>query len=385
MCTPCVYWLEKTYIFRKQCRKSDTKFRSFLRKVKNKKIHRLDELSDTEDEENGSEDMDLAFVQEYDRKVLDAKVKEQLDVKVKEQLDAKVKEQLDAKMKERAITERKILVSQIKRGLFEALDNLDEEETGTVEVAAVPTSSFLADLQLDVEVEEEIEQEEVEMEEEEVREQVILAPSPPRKKLAPRQANKKKKMSPVKVEVLPSDSEISVVEEEAVDGNIKEEDQEQGDVGETETTAVIMRSGLIHSCRDCNRKFHTAGELVKHSKLHKSSKNNCDDCGKCFSSSGSLFRHQKIHRDEKQHKCDVCGKSFTQKGSLLRHAVVHNENGERPFACDDCDKSFSQRHLLTLHVTKAHSDLAVTYLFRCNECPKVSSELLWPDGHVPTR
>lgn len=46
MCPPCVYQLEKFYIFRKVCRKTDTKYRSFLRKLKSKKIQRLDELSD---------------------------------------------------------------------------------------------------------------------------------------------------------------------------------------------------------------------------------------------------------------------------------------------------------------------------------------------------
>lgn len=335
MCTPCVYQLEKLYIFRKQCRKADTKFRSFLRKLKSKKIRRLDELSDDEDEENGGEDTNLAFVQDYERQLIEAKVKEHME------------------------SDRKNLLKQIKRGLFEALDNLDGEGE-TVEDAApqsAPEPTFLADLELEEE-EEEME-DEAEEKNEVVNEPLHSSPSPPRKKLAPRQAKKKK--TPVKEEVYPSDSEESVVE------NDPEEVEE--------ASAVIMRSGLIHSCKDCNRKFHTPAELTKHSKLHKSSRNVCDDCGKCFSSSGSLFRHQKIHRDEKQYKCDVCGKSFTQKGSLLRHAVVHSDKGERPFACDDCDKSFSQRHLLTQHVSKAHSELAVTYLFRCNDCPKVSSVL----------
>lgn len=351
MCTPCVYQLEKFYIFRRQCRRTDAKFRSFVRKVKSKKISRLEELSDDEGGDDGGGDTDQAFVQNYERMLVDQQVSAQLHGHIQEKVE----------------TSSRQLLQQIKRTLYETIDNLVIENELTSK----------ADHQ------------EVFPEEEE---QADVEPRRSPKRVFTSQCAKPVRKSSVKVKAEPKlvaiEREVEVLFEDAVASESDENDENEGEETYEEEyqeqtkdppiemeyeseASVILKDGLIHNCKKCGRKFSSIEKLQKHQIYHVKDKNICEDCGKCFSSSGSLFRHMKIHSEVKDFQCQVCKKSFTQKGSLLRHLLVHQN--DRPFPCDQCDKSFSQRHLLTSHATVAHSDTSVTTIFRCNECPKVST------------
>lgn len=338
MCSSCVYQLEKFYIFRKQCRKTDAKFRSFVRKVKSRKIQRLDELSDDDDDEEGdSGDTNHALVQEYEAN----------------QVLQQVNEQMGSVLSERIARSERELLQKVKKTLYQKIDNLVHEELAP---------------KIDVVVKEKEKEKDKE-------------PSIPPVRASPKRAVKRKAEGAVDVTImmesvggdghlLLTDLDLSEQEEEEEEEPEEEEEQEPEPASQVQVgDAVVLKNGLIHACTECGRKFSTVEKLQKHAIDHEKERNVCGDCGKCFSSVGSLSRHQKIHSEEKAFKCDICGKGFTQKGSLQRHLLVHQ--ADRPFACDDCDKAFSQKHLLTEHVTKAHSDNAVLYLFRCHECPKV--------------
>lgn len=362
MCTPCVYQLEKFYMFRKLCRKTDSKYRSFVRKVKSKRITLLEELSDDDDDvDNDTGDTDRAFVQEYERNM--------------------VQDQLNAQLSKQVTTGRKHLLQRIKKTLYETIDNLVDEEYIPNHIVMKTNS--------------------------ETNSAVTPRKAPPKTPTSsPRYSTRKKKhSSPVSISM---PSEIGAEEEEgdktiaSNSGDDAEEDDEDEDameqdyegaipsvtltgdavqdeyevdyatdvpVTESESLAIVLKSGLIHKCSSCGRKFSSVEKLKKHQVYHKTEKNVCRDCGKCFSSSGSLFRHAKIHSAVKAFTCDVCEKGFTQKGSLQRHALVHQK--DRPFSCTACDRTFSQRNLLVDHEAKAHSASNVTYIFHCNECPKV--------------
>ena len=65
---------------------------------------------------------------------------------------------------------------------------------------------------------------------------------------------------------------------------------------------------------------------------------NCRICHKSYSKKCSLIRHMKIHDSSKALKCDVCLKLFSTKEKLKKLYRTHT--GEKPFACQICDKNF---------------------------------------------
>lgn len=398
MCSSCVYQLEKFYIFRKQCRKVDAKYRAFLRKVKSKKIKRLDEMSDDDDEEDeGSEDTNSAFVEDYERGLVQAKLSEQMAVeraKLEEEFQVEresLKQQFyndNDLMKTRLETERKTVLQKVKKDLTTMMQNWDGAESGDhqVDIIEEPMTTQYTNV---------YEGEMVELtEEHEIEEMVELAEkivvpqlsSPPVKKPPSRKVNKsikvvllnkKPRKRKSKGELIPREDEETEesdlkmeISAEVVPDVPEEEDFE--DVAFV-SDGVLLKNGLIHTCNDCDRKFHTRKELFNHSKFHTSSKNICGECGKCFSSGGSLLRHSLIHTDQKPFVCGTCGKAFTQKGSLMRHEAVHiSERGEQPHVCKICDRAFPLKQMLDRHEKKAHLEQTMTVLFRCNDCPKVS-------------
>ena len=346
MCLPCVYQLEKLSLFRKQCRKTDAKYRLFLRKVKSKKIERLDELSDDDDDDEDDTqgtDGNLAFVEDYEKRQLERKIQDQLQ--------------------SRLVCSRKEFLEQVKATLVNALDSLSEGDFVDAQKTVGTTERFA---------------------------KTNAAPKTPTKSTKQISPTKELMEEPRKTTGKEFDKIIQNLvledeESEDLDGTAcfhVESDYDQEEDSEeppTKTIAiegldgesVVFRTGLIHNCKKCGRKFATEAKLQKHSLHHEVAKpsNVCSVCGKCFSSSGCMLRHQKTHADIKPFNCQVCNRGFTQKTSLERHMNVHQD--EKPFPCEDCDRKFTQKDLLAEHKLKAHSDVGVTQVYMCTQCPKV--------------
>lgn len=73
----------------------------------------------------------------------------------------------------------------------------------------------------------------------------------------------------------------------------------------------------------------------------------------CIKSLSRLEIHMRIHSDTRPYRCPVfeCGKRFHTNGNLRKHSFVHT--GEKPHKCDICDKSFAQ--VLPAFIIKSYS------------------------------
>lgn len=328
MCPSCVYQLEKFYIFRRQCRRTDSKFRSFVRKVKSKKITRLDELSDDDEEDTEDSDMNVAFVQEYERNLYQGPAEDEINRQI--------------------VRERQKLLGQVKAKLHVAVASLAEndlaETIGTPE--KVSRSSPRKSVQ-----------------------------SPVKRSVNSScgSVDKKPRVYEMQIDEVPvtlqiddddEDGEYVLDPDMAEDSNAEQEEEEA--VNESDTN---VNTQLDHHCTKCSRKFNSEQKLVKHLQDHLRQKHVCEYCSKCFSTSGSLSRHMNTHTANTLFPCDVCGKEFSQKSSMKRHLLMHDVS-KKVFPCDQCDKKFAQRHQLTEHKNIKHNE--ATHQFRCSECPKVS-------------
>ncbi|XP_039608190.1 zinc finger protein 468-like isoform X1 [Polypterus senegalus] len=90
----------------------------------------------------------------------------------------------------------------------------------------------------------------------------------------------------------------------------------------------------------------------------------CSECGKLFLHINSLYRHKRIHNGETPPCCPECGKKFRRNNALQWHLCLHS--GEKPYSCVECGKRFSHKRSLQNH-TKIHTG---DKPYCCSECGK---------------
>ncbi|NWI61880.1 Z354B protein, partial [Calyptomena viridis] len=54
-----------------------------------------------------------------------------------------------------------------------------------------------------------------------------------------------------------------------------------------------------YKCKECEKTFRCASNLLSHHKTHLKKKSSCTVCRKTFSGKRALLQHQRVHRDEK--------------------------------------------------------------------------------------
>lgn len=293
----------------------------------------MQELSDDdEDYEEQSDDTNSAYVETFERKIIDKEVEKQLK-ESRSELKAVQEEVLKQKLAE----QKKRLFGEIKLELLETLSNI-EASVEFDEPEAKP------DVQAD--------QEEPPIIHYCTEDDIMPYENTTTEENVPKSNRRGRAKKPTEV----------IEDFQLVDFTVQDGDA-------ADTTTIVVKNGLNYDCPKCDRRFHTPEEMEKHRQNHQISRNECDICGKGFSTTGVLARHQKIHSEEKNWKCTHCDKSFNQKGSLLRHSLVHSDM--KPFTCDECDRAFTQRHLLTKHIEMEHSETPVSYRYPCKFCSKV--------------
>ncbi|KAJ0176100.1 hypothetical protein K1T71_008274 [Dendrolimus kikuchii] len=122
-----------------------------------------------------------------------------------------------------------------------------------------------------------------------------------------------------------------------------------------------------HECVICKKTFQKWTNLVRHQKIHNTSRQfECRECGKRFSHYYRLEWHKEIvHSGKKPYVCATCTKGFSTRSNLTRHEKIHT--GIRPFACDICKKTFVDGYKLQCHKKVVHSGVKK---FACSRCDR---------------
>ena len=109
-----------------------------------------------------------------------------------------------------------------------------------------------------------------------------------------------------------------------------------------------------YTCKVCKKKFTSISNLYRHQRsVHDHiKKHGCMVCGVKFACSSHLHTHMRTHTGEKPFRCAICGKGFAKKSGMTRHAETHV--GNRPFQCTICNRAFGNKYIMRVHMLKKH-------------------------------
>ncbi|XP_069700837.1 zinc finger protein 431-like isoform X2 [Periplaneta americana] len=136
------------------------------------------------------------------------------------------------------------------------------------------------------------------------------------------------------------------------------------------TAGDLQKHSLVHStanfftCEMCDKTYHTADDLQKHSLVHSTANFfTCEMCDKTYHTADDLQKHSLVHSTANFFTCEMCDKTYHTADDLQKHSLVHSTANF--FTCEMCDKSFAEKKDLTSHNCKKSSE--PQYLCRlCN-------------------
>lgn len=137
-----------------------------------------------------------------------------------------------------------------------------------------------------------------------------------------------------------------------------------------------------HKCQHCNKTFDKASRLLRHIKIHDSTRKafacQAEGCFARFTTPESLMRHEIIHsgmtikiNEEKLHECVVCNKEFLIQEALASHMKTHRDVlDDIEFQCSLCTSKFRKLNDLARHA-KTHPE---NKSYKCLICAKTFSQ-----------
>ncbi|XP_034671681.1 transcription factor grauzone [Drosophila subobscura] len=94
----------------------------------------------------------------------------------------------------------------------------------------------------------------------------------------------------------------------------------------------------------------------------------CDKCSKRFSKQFLLTIHARVHQQERTEKCKHCDRSFRTAVDLRLHMRRTHDPTFVPFICDSCGSKFKTKQNLLVHKRTVHREGSQLPEVQCQEC-----------------
>ncbi len=151
----------------------------------------------------------------------------------------------------------------------------------------------------------------------------------------------------------PSGSRSQAPSEKTVQGTSNEEMKKCAET-RTDLSLQSKKSSARHvyPCAQCNKKFTTKANVVRHIRSHFGAAAKpflCDICGRRFTQKWDLRIHKYSHIGGAPHRCAECGERFRRKWIRNEHWVSKHGAGGLVFKCEACGRKFANEADATQH------------------------------------
>ncbi|CAG9810097.1 unnamed protein product [Chironomus riparius] len=115
---------------------------------------------------------------------------------------------------------------------------------------------------------------------------------------------------------------------------------------------------LEFSCDQCDKRFPTRKQLMRHKPYHTEAKFTCTyhGCDKSYITEQKLARHMKTHVGERDLQCHLCDKAYFFTKDLQRHLDVAHK--QTTFFCELCAFTNNRKDYLSNHIKASHGHIS---------------------------
>ncbi|XP_012720925.2 E3 ubiquitin-protein ligase ZFP91 isoform X1 [Fundulus heteroclitus] len=129
----------------------------------------------------------------------------------------------------------------------------------------------------------------------------------------------------------------------------------------------LLKKKYVCPHPSCGRLFRLQKQLLRHAKHHTDQRDYiCEFCARAFKSSHNLAVHRMIHTGEKPLQCEICGFTCRQKASLNWHMKKHDADATYQFSCSICGKKFEKKDCVVAHKAKSHPEVLIAEALAAN-------------------
>ena len=91
-----------------------------------------------------------------------------------------------------------------------------------------------------------------------------------------------------------------------------------------ENEQINDKKPMIYTCTICNTPFNKMPSLIRHSKIHDTTRKQyaCHVCNKTYSRKDTLRRHLLSHTLDKKYKCHNCNFKTSRSDTLKKHQRI---------------------------------------------------------------